>query len=82
MRAAQFMTVDVVTLRPDTPVKVAAATLVERNIASAPVVDEAGRLVGMLSELDLLAHDVPPNPLTRLARPTTRRPRHPARLGR
>jgi CBS domain-containing protein len=40
MPAAQFMTVDVVTLRPDTPVKVAAATLVERNIASAPVVDE------------------------------------------
>jgi CBS domain-containing protein len=61
------MTVDVVTLSPNMPVKVAAATLAERNIASAPVVDEAGRLVGMLSELDLLAHDVPPDPLTRLA---------------
>jgi len=67
MRAAEFMTVNVVTLRPDTPVKVAAATMAERNIASAPVVDESGRLVGMLSELDLLAHDVPPDPLTRLA---------------
>jgi CBS domain-containing protein len=30
-------------------------------------VDDSGRLVGMLSELDLLAHDVPPDPLTRLS---------------
>jgi CBS domain-containing protein len=67
VRAAQFMTADVITLRPDTPVKTAAAILSERNIASAPVVDDSGRLVGMLSELDLLAHDVPPDPLTRLS---------------
>ena len=67
MRAVQFMKTDVVTVRPGTPVKTAAGVLAEHNIASAPVVDEAGRLVGMLSELDLLAHDVPPDPLTRMS---------------
>jgi CBS domain-containing protein len=65
MRASGFMTTDVVTLHPSTPLKVAAATLAGRNIASAPVVLDDGTLVGMVSELDLLAHDVPPDPLTR-----------------
>lgn len=67
MRATAFMTTDVLTLRPDTPVKAAAAALAERNVASAPVVDDAGRLVGIVSELDLLAQDVPPDPLARIS---------------
>src|SRR3712207_3080998 len=61
------MTTDVVTLHPQTQLKAAAATLAERNIASAPVVLDDGTLVGVVSELDLLAHDVPPDPLARLA---------------
>jgi CBS domain-containing protein len=64
------MTTDVLTLRPQTALKVAAAALVERNVASAPVVDDHGRLVGIVSELDLLAHDVPPDPLARMNPPT------------
>ena len=67
MRATGFMTTDVVMLHPQTPVKAAATMLVEHNIASAPVVLDDGTLVGIVSELDLLAHDVPPDPLTRLA---------------
>jgi CBS domain-containing protein len=67
MRASGFMTTDVVTLGPRTPLKVAAATLAGHGIASAPVLLEDGTLVGMVSELDLLEHDVPPDPLTRLA---------------
>ena len=67
MRASGFMTTDVVTLHPLTSLKTAAATLANRNVASAPVVDDDGRLVGIVSELDLLAHDVPPDPLTRMA---------------
>jgi CBS domain-containing protein len=62
------MTTDVLTLRPDTPVKAAAAALAGRNVASAPVVDGGGRLVGIVSELDLLAQDVPPDPLARISR--------------
>jgi CBS domain-containing protein len=60
------MTTDVLTLRPGTPLKAAAAALAERNVASAPVVDDDGLLVGIVSELDLLAQDVPPDPLARL----------------
>jgi len=66
MRASGFMTTDVVTLHPLTSLKAAAATLADRNVASAPVVEDDGRLVGIVSELDLLAHDVPPDPLTRI----------------
>ena len=66
MRASGFMTTDVLTLHPRTPLKVAAAALADRNVASAPVVDDDGRLVGIVSELDLLARDVPPDPLTRI----------------
>ncbi|MFL6127909.1 MAG: HPP family protein [Mycobacteriales bacterium] len=66
MRARAFMTTDVLTLRPETPLKAAAAALADRNVASAPVLDDDGRLVGIVSELDLLAHDVPADPLTRL----------------
>jgi CBS domain-containing protein len=61
------MTTDVVTLSPATTVKQAAAVLAGREVASAPVVDEAGAVVGIVSEIDLLAHDVPPDPLARLS---------------
>lgn len=67
MRATGFMTTEVLTLHPQAPIKAAAAMLVEHNIASAPVVLDDGTLVGIVSELDLLEHDVPPDPLTRLA---------------
>jgi CBS domain-containing protein len=67
MRANAFMTTDVLTLHPETPLKAAAGALADRNVASAPVVDDGGRLVGIVSELDLLAHDVPPDPLARIS---------------
>lgn len=67
MRARDLMTTDVVTLRPETTVKEAAVTLAGRAVASAPVVDDSGAVVGIVSEIDLLAHDVPPDPLTRLS---------------
>jgi len=41
--------------------------LADRDVASAPVVDDDGRLVGIVSELDLLAQDVPPDPLARIS---------------
>lgn len=66
MRATGFMTTDVVTLLPSASIKEAAATLAARAVASAPVVTQDGTLVGVVSELDLLAHDVPPDPLAQL----------------
>jgi CBS domain-containing protein len=67
MRATGFMTTDVVTLPPSASIKEAAATLAARAVASVPVVTADGTLVGIVSELDLLAHDVPADPIAHLA---------------
>jgi CBS domain-containing protein len=48
------MSKTLVTFKPDTNVLDAVHTLVEHRIAGAPVVDDAGNMVGMLSELDCL----------------------------
>jgi CBS domain-containing protein len=50
------MTRDVVTLSPDMTLESAAERLVQRGISGAPVVDERARLVGILSESDILRH--------------------------
>ena len=49
-----YMTKTLVTFKRDTKILDAIHTLVEHRIAGAPVVDDAGNLVGMLSELDCL----------------------------
>lgn len=49
-----YMTGKLVTFSPQTEVLDAIHELVEREIAGAPVVDDHGNLVGMLSELDCL----------------------------
>jgi CBS domain-containing protein len=54
MRVADFMKAEVVTVTPDTPVLVAARLMLERKISGLPVVDEAGRPVGIVTEHDLL----------------------------
>lgn len=54
MWVADVMTRSVLTLSPDMTLERAAEVLVEKGISGAPVVDAAGRLVGILSETDLL----------------------------
>ena len=54
-RAADLMTSDPVTLGARTPLAQAAAAMADRNLKRLPVVDEQGRLVGMVSRSDLLA---------------------------
>jgi CBS domain-containing protein len=49
-----YMAKTIVTFKPDTPVLDAVHTLVKSRIAGAPVVDDAGNLIGMLSELDCM----------------------------
>lgn len=53
MRAMDVMTTEVITVSPDTSVPELARLLAERGISGAPVV-ENGRLVGIVSEGDLL----------------------------
>jgi CBS domain-containing protein len=54
MRATDVMTTDVITVDPETTVQAMATLLAERGISGAPVVDANGRLVGIVSEGDLL----------------------------
>lgn len=54
MRARDIMTTQVVTVRPTTAVKAAAALLVERGISAVPVVDDDDALLGIVSEADLM----------------------------
>jgi CBS domain-containing protein len=54
MRAMDVMTTDVITVDPDMTVQDLAKLLAERGISGAPVVDSSGRLVGIISEGDLL----------------------------
>ncbi len=51
------MTTDVVTLRPEDTVEEATRRLLERDVDGAPVVDDAGRVVGLLSSDDLLVQE-------------------------
>jgi CBS domain-containing protein len=48
------MNPDVLTVRPETPLKEVAHRLVERGISGMPVCDENGRVLGVVSEADIL----------------------------
>ena len=54
MRAADVMVRDVVTVHPETDVAEAIKLLAEHDVSALPVLDDAGNLVGMLSEADLI----------------------------
>jgi CBS domain-containing protein len=54
MRAMDVMTTGVITVDPDMSVQAVAKVLSERGISGVPVVDAADRLVGIVSEGDLL----------------------------
>jgi CBS domain-containing protein len=54
MRAVDVMTTNVITVEPDTPVQEIAKLLSEKSISGVPVVGADGRLLGIVSEGDLL----------------------------
>jgi len=54
MKAADMMTTNLVTIGPDTSVRDAAWTMLTYRISALPVVDPEGKLVGIVSEGDLL----------------------------
>lgn len=55
--AADMMTPNLVSIRAEATVPEAVALLTDKGISAAPVIDEAGRPVGVLSRADILAHD-------------------------
>jgi CBS-domain-containing membrane protein len=54
MKASDVMVADVITVKPDSNVPDVAVLLLANHISAVPVVDDAGNLVGMISEGDLL----------------------------
>jgi len=52
--AEDVMTREVVAVRPDTPLAEVAEAMGHKGISGVPVVDEAGRLAGVISEKDFL----------------------------
>jgi CBS domain-containing protein len=51
------MTRRVVTVTPDTPILTAAKLMLDNHISGLPVVDASARVVGIISETDLLRED-------------------------
>jgi len=57
VKVADVMTTDVVTVRPETSLKDVARILSARGISGLPVVDDTGRVLGVISEADILAKE-------------------------
>ncbi len=53
---SDFMNPDVVALRPDMTVREAEQLLARRRVSGAPVVDGHGRVLGVISQNDLVRH--------------------------
>ncbi|NND91987.1 MAG: CBS domain-containing protein [Granulosicoccus sp.] len=54
IKASDYMAASLVTFNPETEMRLAISQLVEKRISGAPVVDDHGNLVGMLSEQDCM----------------------------
>ena len=54
--ANDVMTTSVVTISPETPVPDVACLLYERGISGVPAADSDGKVVGIVSESDLIGH--------------------------
>ena len=66
MLVGEIMTSPAVTVRDDAAPQVAVALLAHRRLTMLPVVDAEGRLVGVVSEADLLALPEPSDPRAHL----------------
>lgn len=61
MIVRELMTPNPQTVRPDTSVKEALRVLDEHNVTALPVVNRAGRIVGVVSEADLIRDLISPD---------------------
>ena len=60
MKARDIMTTKLVTVGPETSVKDVVALLVEHKVSGIPVVDVEGKVLGMVSEGDVLRKKIAP----------------------
>jgi CBS domain-containing protein len=57
LRAKDLMSLNPVSIRRDATVREAVALLTDRGFGAAPVIDDAGRPVGVVSRTDILIHE-------------------------
>jgi len=57
MPVSQVMTTDVLTFSPDDTVESAMMSMVERNVDGSPVIDQGGKVVGMITTGDLIVQE-------------------------
>jgi CBS domain-containing protein len=57
MQIRDIMTANSIVVRPDTTVNEIARLMYENNISGVPVVDEAGSVVGIITELDMIVRN-------------------------
>jgi CBS domain-containing protein len=80
MRAKDIMTSPVITVQQVASVESATELVTAHNVTTLPVVDATGRLVGMVSEGDLLQQRVPADPSSHLRRDWMGKPDRPPGL--
>lgn len=54
MKVKDIMTKEVITLKPEMAIKEVAQTLYKNGITGAPVIDEKGKIIGIITEYDLI----------------------------
>jgi CBS domain-containing protein len=52
--AADLMTTDLITVKPDVSLLDASRIMLDHSISSLPVVDDSGKLVGIITKSDLV----------------------------
>jgi len=57
MKVRDIMTTDVVSMKPDAPVNEVARVMGAGDISGVPVLDDAGSVVGIITELDLIVRN-------------------------
>ncbi|MEZ4660122.1 MAG: CBS domain-containing protein [Caldilineaceae bacterium] len=70
MKASELMTSPAITVAPETPIREVAAVMRKNQISGLPVVDAAGKLLGMVTEINLIKRNAPiigPNYITVLS---------------
>jgi len=72
-KVGSVMTTDVTTVGPDTPFKAVAVLLATWNVSGAPVVDDDGLVLGVVSQGDLLEREAPHGLLKRGSRQAKRK---------
>lgn len=66
MQAKDVMSHPVITVRPDTPVAEIARTMIQHHISGLPILNERGRVVGIVTEGDLVAKAAGPVPFMQM----------------